>query len=1641
MKYLLTLLLIPLSLLATGWPIAPQDESHPMGNNWGEFQDYGGGAYFHNGSDVFPMSTGAPVYAVAHGWVKGWGTITANLHWRLPICDSALTFTGRATGWLYAHIDSTRWHKQVGDEVNTGDLIGYLVDFSGFQHCHFARISDTGATWNRFPNPTWWFIQDPLSIIAPNSDTFKPRFEYARSSNRRFGFCLNNTTTYRSDTNLYGDVDIIARIYDKVAPLSVGNSIYDRLVPQQIEYLIRGRYASAPRTLGVTFKYVLPPSGTPEVNVIYKHDQTCHSQGDYDNRYYYFIVTNTDGDSSIEMTDTTGKWATASFPDDYYWVKVFATDAAGNWWAESMQVRTRNNNPIRDVACTVICQPPAIVDSGTVVTPACSVYNYGPTLTSSYQVRMKIGASYEATATVTNHGQGARVYVTFPSWTAEQLGNLAVSCSTELASDMLRDNDRKTGSCYVRGTGARDVGCFRILAPVDTIDSTATVAPACSVFNYGATMESYQVRMKVGSFYNATAQVNGHLAGTAAYATFPSRAAWPRGSQAVSCSTELALDASRANDKQTALLAVRVRDVGPTLLIAPTGTIDSPTVVTPACSLRNFGTSSESYSVRMRIGSSYNLTASVTGHAPLATVAVTFPDWTATLVGGPYPVRCSTELATDMRKGNDTLGGSVTVRRPAIHDVSCLKIMAPAGTIDSGTVVAPACSVYNYGNQTEAYSVRMKIGSGYDLTASVTGHAPLATVAVTFPSWTARPVGTLTASCSTELAGDQQGANNRQADAFYVRPVTTIDVGCTRLIAPSGTVDSGAVVAPACSVYNYGSATETYSVRMRIGTGYNSTAQVASHDPATAAYVTFPSWTARSRGDCTPSCSTELAGDGFRDNDRKTGSAFVQVLDVGAISIMAPTGAVDSGAVVVPSAVVRNYGNTEQSFDVELALDDGYARTLNRTVGPGADSILYFPDWTAGARGMHAVTCSTELAGDMIAGNNGATTSVWVIVHDVGAVAVLAPSGSILPGSVTPQAVVHNYGSQREALDVFFAINSAPPYMEVVNLLDGLPTGLDTTIAFPDWNAITPRAYTARCSVALWNDQVPSNDVAWTGFSVGRIDIGVTEIVGPAGDIDSGAVVRPSARVKNYGDFAASFTAWFRFDTAGGGVYSDNVAIADLPAGRESTVVFAEWAKPHQPQNYTTRCSTYLAGDANAANDTLDGSFRVTVIRPVTGWTQKADVPTGPKGKRVKDGGSLAYTEGGAGGQGSGAGDDPTGYIYALKGNNRLEFYQYDIAANTWAAKESIPAVGRAGKKKAVKKGSALAALGGKVFGMKGNNTLEFWGYTPGSGWTQLADVPAGAKNVKEGTGAVAVQLGDTTYIYFLKGSGTQEFYRYSTLSNTWQPMATAPAGLSGKPFKNGSCLATDGTTIWALKGSYNEFFAYDIAFNTWTTKTSLPLIGSSGRKKKVKDGAGIAYLNGNWGLSHGFRPTKSGTVPEFARSAGCLYALKGGNTQEFWKYVADSDRWIQKEDMPLGGGKRVKGGGALVTGGSVLFALKGNNTFEFWQYTPGAMTNDEGRMTNTMTDSRVRTSALALRTSPNPFSRTTTISYSLPEPGVCRLSLYDITGKLTATLSEGYAGIGTRNQELRTENLSRGVYVLELETGDYRTTQKLILE
>jgi Tol biopolymer transport system component len=294
-------------------------------------------------------------------------------------------------------------------------------------------------------------------------------------------------------------------------------------------------------------------------------------------------------------------------------------------------------------------------------------------------------------------------------------------------------------------------------------------------------------------------------------------------------------------------------------------------------------------------------------------------------------------------------------------------------------------------------------------------------------------------------------------------------------------------------------------------------------------------------------------------------------------------------------------------------------------------------------------------------------------------------------------------------------------------------------------------------------------------------------------------------------------------------------------------------------------------------------------------------IPGGTSMKPVSRGAALAATE-------PDSCDSIGASLWVLKGNNTLEFWKYDVSCDTWIQRQGITWLGHKPKDGA----TLTAGVGGKLYATKGGNTHEFWKYdTATDAWTQGQDVPG--RKVGKGASATFAMVDNVPYIYLLKATSTLQFCRFNIPAATWETLAWAPAGPSGRPFKDGSCIAFDGdTTIYALKGRFNEFYTYSTCSGTWTARCSLPFVGDSGKKVKAGYGAALASC-GDW-----------------------IFAMKGSNSREMWAYDTRSNSWLQAQDVPLVySGRTVRYGGSLAQAGGLVWILKGNRSDDFYRFAP----------------------------------------------------------------------------------------------------------
>ncbi len=417
-----------------------------------------------------------------------------------------------------------------------------------------------------------------------------------------------------------------------------------------------------------------------------------------------------------------------------------------------------------------------------------------------------------------------------------------------------------------------DVGVPRIERPTGVLDSGAVVQPAAWVKNYGDFPESgVPVWLRFAGYENR--KLTGSLApGDSAPVAFDSETLVVRGPNVVTCSTALASDNNPANDTVRGTFFVRVLDVAAIRIESPPATVDSGDAVVPEAWVRNLGTGTVSFPVTFRIGSGYADTKTVAPLNPADSTLVSFASWTPGR-RGTFGMRCSTGLTGDRIPANDTAEGTVTVR---VRDVGTVCIALPTEAQDSGAAVVPACSVYNYGDESETYKVRLRIGP-YEDSATVSDHAAGTIRLVTFADWTAPARGWQSVRCSTMLGPDRNPGNNTRSCSVFVR---VCDAAPVRILCPVETISRGQV-RPRVKLANRGNETESIPARFEVfsdtGRVYLETITVAV-GPSDSAVAEFPPWRAQS-GTYTGVCSTALAGDMRSDNDSVSATVYVESLE------------------------------------------------------------------------------------------------------------------------------------------------------------------------------------------------------------------------------------------------------------------------------------------------------------------------------------------------------------------------------------------------------------------------------------------------------------------------------------------------------------------------------------------------------------------------------------------------------------------------------------------------------------------------------------------------------------------------------------------------------------------------------------------
>jgi hypothetical protein len=76
----------------------------------------------------------------------------------------------------------------------------------------------------------------------------------------------------------------------------------------------------------------------------------------------------------------------------------------------------------------------------------------------------------------------------------------------------------------------------------------------------------------------------------------------------------------------------------------------------------------------------------------------------------------------------------------------------------------------------------------------------------------------------------------------------------------------------------------------------------------------------------------------------------------------------------------------------------------------------------------------------------------------------------------------------------------------------------------------------------------------------------------------------------------------------------------------------------------------------------------------------------------------------------------------------------------------------------------------------------------------------------------------------------------------------------------------------------------------------------------------------------------------------------------------------------------------------------------------------------------------------PNPFNPITNINFAIPIETEISLEVYNLQGRIVEVLASGNMKPGNHSVTWNADNFSSGVYFVKMATGDYVSTQKLLL-
>lgn len=275
--------------------------------------------------------------------------------------------------------------------------------------------------------------------------------------------------------------------------------------------------------------------------------------------------------------------------------------------------------------------------------------------------------------------------------------------------------------------------------------------------------------------------------------------------------------------------------------------------------------------------------------------------------------------------------------------------------------------------------------------------------------------------------------------------------------------------------------------------------------------------------------------------------------------------------------------------------------------------------------------------------------------------------------------------------------------------------------------------------------------------------------------------------------------------------------------------------------------------------------------------------------------------------------------------------------------------------------------------------------------------------------------------------------YSFSTLAASRTPaniLYLAASSTAGQPkiYKmSNSKTDTTKTDVTSNLNASNGSYIHGIAINPDNADEVLAVISNYGVKSlwyTTNGGSSWSDVEGNFTeasvRSATILPTSgSSKVYLIATSVGVYSASQMNGTSTIWTQEAST----------VMGKVVVEYITSRKSDGTVVAATHGRGAF-VGKYTTTGIENENNLPTSFQLEQNY----------PNPFNPTTVISYQLPAASELKLHVYDVLGKLVATLVNGKVEAGNHKIEFNASKLASGIYIYRLESKDFVSAKKMIL-